>query len=252
MSIILKNNHQINQIRKSCRLAAEALRYAEQFAVSGNSTELINSEVENFLYKNKAIPAPLNYNGFPKSTCISINETICHGIPKESDILKEGDIVKIDIAVILDNYFGDICGTFKIGEVSEECRNLVEVTKNCLDIGISQVKPNNEFGMIGKEISKYAKNLGYGVVYQFVGHGVGLKFHEEPMVCHDDQKYDPTKMKPGMIFTIEPMICLGDPRAIISEDDKWTAKTIDGKLSAQFEHTVLVVEGGVEVLTSLE
>ena len=249
MSIFIKNEEQIEAIKKACQLAVDALDYAEQFVREGISTDEIDKEIELYIRKYNGVPAPMGYHGFPKSTCTSINEVICHGIPKKSDVLYEGDIVKIDVSTIVDGYFGDTCRTFGVGEISDEAKKLMVIAKDCLDIGISQVKPNNEFGMIGKAISKYAQSRGYGVVHQFAGHGVGLKFHEEPNIAHDDKRYDNRKMKPGMIFTIEPMINEGTPNAIIDESDRWTARTADGKLSAQFEHTVLVTDDGVEVLT---
>lgn len=249
MAIIIKNKQQIEEIKKSCKVAVNALLFIEQFIKEGISTEFINCKIEEFIRSCGAVPAPLNYHGYPKSVCTSINEVICHGIPKEQDILKNGDILKIDVSTILNGFFGDVCKTFPVGEISSEAKNLLDVTQDCLNLGILQVKPENEFGMIGKSISSYAKSKGYSVVHQFAGHGTGLQFHEEPVISHDDSKYDYSKMKSGMIFTIEPMINIGKPNAIIDENDKWTAKTIDGQLSAQFEHTVLVTDFGVEVLT---
>lgn len=249
MNIIIKNEEQINGIRKSCQLSTDALNHIEDMIQPGVSTEQLDIEIEKYIRKHGAIPAPLGYHGYPKSVCTSINEVICHGIPKEEDILKEGDILKIDVSTILNGYFGDTCKTFPVGNVSEESQRLISVTRDCLDIGISQVKPNNEFGMIGKSISEYAEKRGYGVVHQFAGHGTGLNFHEEPKICHDKSSYDKRKMQAGMIFTIEPMINIGQPHALIDENDRWTARTVDKSLSAQFEHTVLVTEDGVEVLT---
>jgi methionyl aminopeptidase len=249
MDIIIKNDEQIEGIKKACELAVDALDYGEQFVKPGVTTQFINEQIDSYIRQYGGIPAPLGYNGYPKSVCTSINEVICHGIPKYQDVLKDGDIIKIDVSTILKGYFGDTCKTYAVGNVCDEAQRLLSVAKDCLDIGISQVRPNNEFGMIGKEISKYARSRGYSVVYQFAGHGTGLKLHEEPIVSHDDKKYDSRKMKTGMVFTIEPMINMGDPKAIIDESDHWTAKTIDGKLSAQFEHTVLVTDYGVEVLT---
>jgi methionyl aminopeptidase len=249
MAIIIKNKDQIEGIKKSCQLAASSMDHIEKFLKEGISTQEINDEIERYIREHGGIPAPLNYKGFPKSVCTSINEVICHGIPKKSDVLYEGDIIKIDVSTILNGFYGDTCKTFGIGNISEDVQKLLTVTERCLHLGILRVKPEAEFGEIGKEISSYARAHGYGVVHQFAGHGVGLQFHEEPNVSHDDSKYDTRKMKPGMIFTIEPMINQGRPNAIIDENDRWTARTIDGKLSAQFEHTVLVTEFGVEVLT---
>jgi methionyl aminopeptidase len=245
--IIIKNEDQIEGIRRSCQLSVDALDHAEQFVKPGMTTSQINDEVESYIRQFNGIPAPLNYHGFPKAICTSINEVICHGIPKDQ-VLKDGDIIKIDVSTILNGYFGDTCRTFPVGNISEAASKLICVAKDCLDIGVCQVKPNNEFGMIGKEITKYATQRGFGVVYQFAGHGTGLKLHEEPQVAHDNRSYDSRKMQPGMIFTIEPMISERSPDALILNDG-WTAITADGGLSAQFEHTLLVTDYGVEVLT---
>lgn len=250
MKIIIKTEEQINNIRKACQLANDALDHGEQFVKPGVSTEEINAEIESYIRKYGGIPAPLGYHGYPKSVCTSLNEVVCHGIPKTTDVLKDGDIIKIDVSTILNGFFGDTCRTFPVGTISESANRLLTVTRDCLDLGIAQVKPDNEFGMIAKAISSYANSRGYSVVYQFVGHGVGLKLHEDPQVNHSDKfSYDTTKMKPGMIFTIEPMINEGLAEAVVDWQDKWTARTVDGKLSAQFEHTVLVTDDGVEVLT---
>ena len=166
-------------------------------------------------------------------------------------VLKEGDILNIDITTILDGYYGDTSRMFTVGEISPQAEKLIDVTKHCLDLGVQQVKPGNPFGNIGFVISRYAKAKGFSVVYEFCGHGVGLQFHEEPQVDHTSRRNKGPKMKPGMIFTIEPMINQGRPTTSIDKSDGWTARTIDNKLSAQFEHTVLVTETGFEVLTDI-
>jgi methionyl aminopeptidase len=248
MAILIKNQRQIEGIRKSCRLAAATLRYISQFVVAGVTTGELNDLCEKYIVDNNAIPAPLGYMGYPKATCISLNEVICHGIPGQEK-LKDGDIVNIDVTTILDGYYGDTSTMFTVGAISEDAQHLLDVAKRCLDIGIKQVRPGNRFGNIGYEIHKYAMLQGCTVVYQFCGHGVGIRFHEEPQVSHIADKDSGPKMRPGMIFTIEPMINLGSPEAIIDEEDKWTARTVDGKLSAQYEHTVLVTSTGAEILT---
>lgn len=248
MSIIIKTPEQIDGIRRSCRLAVDALNFAEQFVVAGTSTEQINTKVEEFIRDKGGVPAPLGYHGYPKSVCTSINEVICHGIPKPEDVLKEGDIIKIDVSTILDGYFGDTCKTFAVGSISDSASRILNAARESLNKGVEQVRPGNEFGMIGWAISKYAKEQKFSVVYQFAGHGVGLKLHEPPQVEHDNRKFNPQKMKPGMIFTIEPMICEGVPDAVVLNDG-WTAITADKRLSAQFEHTLLVTDSGVEILT---
>ncbi len=249
--IIIKTPEQIDGIRKSCKLAAQALDFAAQFVKVGVTTEFIDSQIEKFITDHNAIPATKGYNGYPKSSCISLNEVVCHGIPSQNEVLKEGDILNIDITTILDGFYGDTSRMFSVGEISPEAQNLIEVTRHCLDLGIQQVKPGNYFGNIGYVINRYATSKGFSVVYEFCGHGVGVKFHEEPQVDHTSRKNKGPKMKPGMIFTIEPMINEGRPSTTIDRNDGWTARTIDHKLSAQFEHTILVTADGYEVLTDI-
>ena len=249
--IIIKTPEQIEGIRRSSRLAAETLDYAAQFVKPGVHTEFIDQKIEEFIVEHNAVPATKGYNGFPKSSCISPNEIVCHGIPSENTMLKEGDILNIDITTILDGYYGDTSRMFTVGDISPQAEKLIEVTKHCLDLGIQQVKPGNQFGNIGFVISRYAKAKGFSVVWEFCGHGVGLKFHEEPQVDHTSRRNKGAKMKPGMIFTIEPMINQGRATTSIDKEDGWTARTIDNKLSAQFEHTILVTETGFEVLTDI-
>jgi len=249
LAIIIKTTEQINGIRASSQLAAGTLTFLEPFIQPGISTEKLNILAEQYIRDHGAIPAPLNYKGFPKSICTSLNEVICHGIPSEHEILKDGDIINIDVTTILNGYFGDTSRTFAVGEISSIAKKLLNVTYECLDLGIEQVKPENCFGNIGYAISKHAHRNKFSVVHQFVGHGVGLEFHEEPNVHHIANKNTGLTMKSGMIFTIEPMICQGDSDAIICEIDGWTARTSDNLLSAQFEHTVLVTDDGYEVLT---
>lgn len=249
--IIIKNAEQIEGIRKSCVLAAETLDYAEQFVTEGVSTEEIDRKIEEFIISHGAIPATKGYNGYPKSSCISLNEVVCHGIPSEKTILKTGDILNIDITTILDGYYGDTSRMFSVGEISPVADKLIQTTKHCLDLGIQQVKPENHFGNIGFVISRYARAQGFSVVYEFCGHGVGVKFHEDPQVDHTSRRNSGPRMKPGMIFTIEPMINQGRASTNIDRTDGWTARTVDNKLSAQFEHTILVTATGFEVLTDI-
>ena len=251
MAIIIKKQEQIEGIRRSSKLAGETLNYIAPYVVPGVNTEYLDNLIEQYIRDHKAIPATLNYNGYTKSSCISPNNVVCHGIPSKEVILREGDIVNIDITTILDGYFGDTSRMFSLGEVSKEAQDLLDTTKHCLNLGIQQVKPGNAFGNIGYFISRYAQAKGYSVVYEFCGHGVGLQFHEDPHVDHVGRKNSGPLMKPGMIFTIEPMINMGKPRVTVDRNDGWTARTIDNKLSAQYEHTVLVTETGVEVLTDV-
>lgn len=250
--IIIKTSEQIEGIRQSCQLAGRTLTYISEFVMPGVSTEFLDQKIEEYIVAHGAVPATKGYNGFPKSSCISPNEVVCHGIPSGKVTLKEGDIINIDVTTILNGYYGDTSRMFCIGEVSEKAKRLIETTKHCLDLGIGQVKPGNYFGNIGFVISRYAKSQGYSVVYEFCGHGVGLQFHEEPQVDHTSRRNTGTVMQPGMIFTIEPMINEGKPTTRVDKEDGWTARTIDNRLSAQFEHTILVTPTGFEVLTDIE
>jgi len=251
MNIIIKNKEQIEGIRKSSKLAGDVLIYIADFVKEGVSTYFLDQLIHNYIVEHGGIPATMNYNGFPKSCCTSLNDVICHGIPAEDVILKNGDILNIDITTILNGYFGDTSRMFVVGEASDTAMKLVNATKHCLDLGIQQVRPGNYFGNIGYAISRYAIAQGFTVVYEYCGHGVGIEFHEEPQVDHAARKNSGPKMKPGMIFTIEPMINEGKPRVRVDEADGWTARTVDNKLSAQFEHTILVTETGFEVLTDV-
>ncbi len=251
MAITIKTSEQINGIRKSSELAAKTLDFIEPYIKAGITTGYLDRKIHEFIEQNGATPAPLNYGGFPKATCISLNEVVCHGIPSEQVVLKEGDILNIDITTILNGYYGDTSRMFTVGEVSNRAQLLIETTKKCLDTGINQCFPGNYFGNIGYEIAQFAHDKGYSVVYEFCGHGVGLQFHEEPEIPHIAEKNSGKKMKPGMVFTIEPMINEGKARVKVDSEDQWTARTIDNKLSAQFEHTILITQNGHEVLTDI-
>lgn len=249
--IIIKNSQQIEGIRKSCQLAAKTLEFAGQFVQAGISTGFIDQKIEEFMVGNGAIPATKGYNGFPKSSCISPNEIVCHGIPSENVILKEGDIVNIDVTTILDGFYGDTSRMFAVGAISPVAEKLIKAANHALTLGIQQVKPGNYFGNIGFVIHRFIQAQGFSVVYEFCGHGVGLEFHEAPQVDHVARRNSGPKMKPGMIFTIEPMINQGKASTNVDKNDGWTARTIDRLLSAQFEHTVLVTDTGYEILTEL-
>lgn len=251
MKIIIKDRKQIEGIRKSSKLAGEVLLFIAEYVKEGVTTNFLDQLIHNYIVEMGAIPATMNYNGFPKSCCISINEVICHGIPSDKVVLKEGDILNIDITTVLNGYFGDTSKMFAVGQTSETANKLVGTTRHCLDLGIQQVKPGNYIGNIGYVISRYATSQGFSVVYEYCGHGVGIHFHEDPQVDHTAKKNSGTKLSPGMIFTIEPMINEGKPRVKVDELDGWTARTVDRKLSAQFEHTILVTETGHEVLTDV-
>ncbi|MGC9393703.1 MAG: type I methionyl aminopeptidase [Anaerolineae bacterium] len=247
--IIIKNETQIAGIRKSCHLTRDILDAITGRIVPGITTEQINTWVHEMTLAHGATPAPLNYRGFPKSVCTSINEVICHGIPSPDRILQEGDILNVDVTSILDGYYGDSSRMFLIGEVAPEARKLVQVTRECLQLGIAQVKPGNRLGDVGHAIQQHAESQGYSVVRAFVGHGTGIHFHEAPDVMHYGVPHTGAEMLPGMVFTIEPMINVGDYQ-VRTLSDGWTAVTADNSLSAQWEHTVLVTEDGVEVLTA--
>ncbi len=251
MAIIIKTLEQIEGIRKSSKLAGDTLNFISSYIKPGVNTEYLDNLIEQYIRDHGAIPATLNYNGYPKSSCISPNNVVCHGIPSPTTILKDGDIVNVDITTILDGYFGDTSRMFAIGEISEPAQKLLDVTKHCLRLGIEQVKPGNYFGNIGFFIGRYAQANGYSVVYEFCGHGVGLKFHEDPQIDHVARRNSGHLMKPGMTFTIEPMINQGKAKVAVDKNDGWTARTIDNKLSAQYEHTVLVTATGCEVLTDV-
>lgn len=245
----VKTKEQIEGIRKAGILVRKTLDLVEQNIKEGMNTEQINKIVHDFTLDNGAIPAPLNYNGFPKSICTSINNVVCHGIPNSNDILKDGDIINVDVTSILDGYFADSSRMYCIGNVSEDAKKLVEVTKECLEIGIEQVIPYERLNNVGTEIDRHARKHGYSVVRDLCGHGIGIEFHEKPEVVHYAQKNKGVLLLPGMVFTIEPMINAGGWKCEFSKEDGWTVTTGDGKLSAQWEHTIVVTETGCEVLT---
>lgn len=252
MSIIIKTPEQIEGIRKSSKLAGNTLKMIASYVKEGVNTEYLDKIIEEYMRDNGAIPATLGYNGYPKSSCISLNEVVCHGIPSPTTILKEGDILNIDVTTILNGYYGDTSKMFSIGEISPIAKSLIDTALHCLKLGIQQVLPGSRLGNIGFAISRYAQSKGFSVVYEFCGHGCGVDFHEDPQVEHIGRRNTGPIMQPGMTFTIEPMINEGKSRTRIDKIDGWTARTIDGKLSAQFEHTLLVSETGVEVLTDVD
>jgi methionyl aminopeptidase len=245
--IRIKTPEQIQGIRRAGRLVIETLDLVAGHIRPGTETEEINTLVHDFTLRHGAIPAPLNYRGFPKSVCVSINEVICHGIPGTRK-LADGDIVNVDVTSILDGYYADASRTFYVGTPGDEARKLVEITRQCLAIGMETVKPGSTVGDIGYAIQTYAERQGCSVVREFVGHGVGLDFHEAPQIPHYGRPGTGVRMMPGMVFTIEPMINLGQKELVIL-DDGWTAVTKDGSLSAQFEQTLVVTETGFESLT---
>lgn len=246
---LIKTPEQIEGIRRSGVVNTGVLDLVAQEIKEGMSTAALDKLVYDYTMDHGAIPAPLNYEGFPKSVCTSINEVVCHGIPSEHEILRDGDIINVDVSTILDGYYSDASRMFMIGNVSPEKRRLVEVTKECLEIGREAAKPFGFVGDIGHAIQKHAEKNGYSVVRDLCGHGVGLAFHEEPEVCHFGRKGTGMLLVPGMVFTIEPMINMGTWHVFIDEADGWTVVTEDELPSAQWEHTFVMTETGLEVLT---
>jgi len=246
---IIKNKKQIEGIKKSAKINNDVLDLISKNIREGMSTEKLDRLAYEYIVSQGGVPATLNYDGFPKSVCTSVNDEICHGIPSEDVILKNGDIINVDETTILDGYYSDASRMFKIGEVSEEAARLVKVCRECLIKGIEAVKPWGFLGDIGAVIQEYAESNGYSVVRDYTGHGVGLAMHEDPPVCHFGRKGTGMILAPGMVFTIEPMINVGSYELFIDEDNGWTAHTADGLLSAQWEHTILVTEDGIEIIS---
>jgi len=247
-TIEIKTPAEIEAMRVVGRMAAETLELVDALIRPGITTEDINTFVHEDTLKRGAVPAPLNYKGYPKSVCTSVNEVVCHGIPG-ARLLKDGDIINVDITHKYKGFHGDTSATFYVGTPSDDAIRVTEVARRALALGIEQVKPGGRIGDIGAAIQEYAEGLGCSVVRDFVGHGIGRIFHAEPQVSHVGQYGRGPRMRPGMTFTIEPMINIGGYECEILEDD-WTAITVDGSLSAQFEHTILVTETGHEILTA--
>lgn len=246
---LIKTPEQIEGIRRSGLINTAVLDLVASEIKAGMSTAEIDKMVYDFTVSHGAIPAPLNYEGFPKSVCTSINEVVCHGIPSEDEILEEGDIINVDVSTILDGYYSDASRMFIIGKTSPEKEKLVNVAKECLEIGMKAATPFGFVGNIGNAIEKHAKKNGFSVVRDLCGHGVGLEFHEEPDVEHFGRKGTGMLLVPGMVFTIEPMINMGTYRVFVDEEDDWTVVTEDELPSAQWEHTFLMTDNGLEILT---
>jgi len=246
-NIKLKEKDDISGIKEAAKVAIELLERVEERIAPGITTNDINSIVEEITAQHKARSAPLNYNGFPKSVCTSVNEVICHGIPDNTP-LKEGDIINVDVTPILDGYYADTSMTFFVGSPGKEAQKIVDIARECLRLGVLAVKPGNRIGDIGYAIQQYAESYGSSVVREYVGHGTGFEFHEPPQIPHYGKKGGGIPFVPGMVFTIEPMINLGKPNLHVLADG-WTVVTDDGSLSAQFEQTLVVTETDCEVLT---
>jgi len=247
-TIVILSQREIEKMRRAGSLAAKLLQHLEPLVKPGVSTLQLNDEAERWTQKHGAKSAPLGYKGYPKSICTSVNEVICHGIPNAKQILKDGDIINIDVTPIVEGYHGDTSKTFLVGNPSPIAQKLVEVTQECLRLGIAEVKPGAKIGDIGAAIQEYAESFGFSVVRDFVGHGISNIFHTAPDVPHYGIRGRGKKLRAGMVFTIEPMINEGTHEAEMLNDG-WTAVTSDRLLSAQFEHTIAVTEDGVEILT---
>lgn len=249
MSITIKTPEEIEKMRVAGRLAAEVLEMIEPFIKPGVTTEEINKICHDYIVNEQdAIPAPLNYHGFPKSICTSVNHVVCHGIPNEKK-LKNGDMINVDITVIKDGYHGDTSKMFYVGKVPPHAQRLCEITLECLYKGMALVKPGTRLGDIGHVIQQHAEANHYSVVREYCGHGIGKEFHEDPQVVHYGKPGTGVELQEGMCFTIEPMINAGKRHVKLLKRDGWTVETVDKRLSAQWEHTLLVTANGCEVLT---
>ncbi|QEK39456.1 type I methionyl aminopeptidase [Candidatus Sneabacter namystus] len=248
MTITIHSGQDWEKMRIAGRLAAQTLDYITPFVTPGITTSKLNDLCHNYIVENGAIPAPLNYKGFPKSICTSVNHVICHGIPDERQLL-EGDIVNIDVTVIVDGWYGDTSRMFPVGDINIKATKLIDVTYASMMNGIKAIKPGSTLGDIGFAINNTAEKAGFSVVKDFCGHGIGQVFHAEPAVLNYGSKGKGTKLETGMFFTVEPMVNAGKHHTIVSKFDGWTVTTRDKSLSAQFEHTVGITEDGYEIFT---
>ena len=250
---MIKNSEEIQKMREAGRLASKTLEMISEFVAPGISTGKLDEICHRYITEDlECIPAPLNYKGFPKSICTSINQVVCHGIPSESKILKDGDILNIDVTVIKDGFHGDTSKMFMEGSEKPHAKKLINITQECMYEAIKIVRPGARLGDIGYKIQSIAESNHYSVVRDYCGHGIGRVFHEDPQILHYGVPNTGLTLKEGMCFTIEPMINIGSYKTKLSKKDGWTVETIDGRLSAQWEHTVLVTNSGYEVLTLRE
>ena len=245
---MLKTPEQIAGIKESAKINVAVLDDIAEHIHVGMSTEEIDQRVYQLTKEMGGIPAPLNYEGFPKSVCTSINDQVCHGIPSKDVILQDGDIINVDVSTIYNGYFSDSSRMFCLGNVSEENRKLVQVTKECVELGLAQVKPWGFLGDVGAAICEHAHANGYTVVREIGGHGVGVEFHEEPWVGYNTKRGEEMLLVPGLMFTIEPMVNMGTQQIYTDQENGWEGYTMDGKPSAQWEYQVLVTENGAEVI----
>ncbi len=240
----------IEAMRKAGKLVAKCFAALTPMVKPGVSTLELDKAAEAFIIKNGALPAYKGYNGFPNTICVAVNSVICHGIPNAAG-LKEGDIIGLDIGVIVDGWYGDACITLPVGTISESTQRLLDVTAECLRLGIAAATPGNRLGDIGAAIQRHAEAEGFSVVREYTGHGIGRVLHDDPTIKHIGQAGTGMVIKPGMIFTIEPMINVGSYKTYLDRKDGWTVRTADGSLSAQFEHTIAIRDSGAEILTLL-
>lgn len=250
MSVTIKSPEEFQKMRVAGKLAADVLEMIKPYVQPGVTTGELDNICHQFIVEEqKAIPAPLNYHGFPRSICTSINDVVCHGIPSDTKKLKNGDIVNIDVTVIKDGYHGDTSIMVGVGDIAPHAERLIKVTQECLYKAIAIVKPGTTLGDIGAIIQEHAEKHYYSVVREYCGHGIGAVFHEDPQVLHYGRKGEGMVLKPGMTFTIEPMINAGKRHTKLNTKDGWTVTTKDGRLSAQWEHTLGVTDAGVEIFT---
>ncbi|HVJ64384.1 MAG TPA: type I methionyl aminopeptidase [Bdellovibrionota bacterium] len=246
--IVIKTREDVETMKPSCSLVSDTLDFIEDHIKAGVSTEALDKLCHDFIVNRGAVPSPLNYKGYPKSICTSINNVVCHGIPNDHERLRDGDIINVDVSAFLNNFHGDSSRTYMVGKCSRAARELVQATYEAMWKGIEAIRPGGHFGDIGYAIQSFAEAKGYSVVREYCGHGIGRTFHEDPHVTHYGRRGTGERIRPGMVFTVEPMINQGK-RDVDLLDDDWTAITVDGKLSAQFEHTVAVWEDRLEILT---
>lgn len=250
MTVSIKTPAELEKMRQAGRLAAEVLEMIRPMVVPGVTTGELDAICHDYIVNTqKAIPAPLNYHGFPRSICTSVNDVVCHGIPSDTKKLKSGDIINIDVTVIKDGYHGDTSIMVGVGDVAPHAERLIQITQECLYKAIRIVKPGTTLGDIGAIIQEHAERNYYSVVREYCGHGIGAVFHEDPQVLHYGRAGEGLVLKPGMTFTIEPMINAGKRHTKLNAKDGWTVTTKDGRLSAQWEHTMAVTESGVEIFT---
>jgi methionyl aminopeptidase len=250
MAALIKSAEEIEKMRVAGRLASEVLEMIEPRVEVGITTGELDRICHEYITRTQnAIPAPLNYNGFPKSICTSVNDVICHGIPSDSKRLKNGDIINIDVTVIKDEYHGDTSIMVMVGDVAPHAQRLIKVTQECLYQALDIIKPGTSLGDIGHTISQHAQKNYYSVVREYCGHGIGKVFHEDPQILHYGRQGTGMVLKPGMCFTIEPMINAGRRHTKLNARDGWTVTTKDGRLSSQWEHTLVVTESGCEIFT---